>query len=64
MIHSLKKIVLGAVQFNNKICFMAVKVSNIISNDILPAELIGIATEKTLPKNMFFFCRAFSQLLR
>ena len=53
-------IMLGAIQFYRQLCFVAIKIHNIITNFVLSAKLTGVASEEVVPKEVFFFGGIFS----
>ena len=52
---------LGTIQFNDQLCFIAVKVGNLVSEDLLAAEAGRTVTQKVKPEVAFFFCHVFAQ---
>ena len=54
-------IVLRAVNFNYKLRFVTVKVSNIIFNNALFIKLDGVVSQKQIPKLLFVFGHVFTQ---
>ena len=52
---------LGAIQFDDQSGFVAVKIGNIVPDNLLPSEPRGTITEKVIPKVSFFFRHIFTQ---
>ena len=55
---------LRTIQFYNQLCLVAKEINDIISDNILTAELMRIFSQKSVPQDMFFFSWIFTQLLR
>ena len=53
---------LRAIQFHDKSCTVAIKIHNVIANDVLTAKSHRISFQKQVPKQTFFFCLVFSEI--
>ena len=58
---SLLFIMLGSIQLNDKLLFVTVKICDIVSDDLLSAEVDRERTQKIVPKVPLFFCHVFPE---
>ena len=59
----LRLTMLRTIQFYYKFCLVAVEISNIVTNNILPSELHRISSEKFIPQKVFFLGCILSKIL-
>ena len=62
IIYPVGDVMLGTVDFYNKLCLAAIKIDYIISNNTLPVELNRVFFKKIIPQMTFFRGHVFSEV--
>ena len=57
-------VMLRAVQLKDQFCFCAIKVNDVVVNDLLPCKANRITPKKIMTKAAFLLCHVFPKLLR